>query len=214
MPKRALRSHYRKVGRDLARANVDLASAQTELNKHLCAWLLPQTQIAGASWMGFQPLPGEPDLCSTYSSLASRGCRLAFPAVDGEQLRFYYAPDVESGWASGPWGLREPDPRTAVEVDLRQVMGVFVPALAFDRRGVRLGRGKGYYDRALQNFKGIKVGVAFSAQIAHELPVDSHDVRMDVLVTEDGVLELRDRAAASGTPTTSAFKTVLERKGS
>lgn len=61
---------------------------------------------------------------------------------------------------------------------------IVVPGLAFDRRGHRLGRGKGYYDRLLCTTDAVKFGVCFECQLFDTIPVELHDVRMDAVVTE------------------------------
>jgi 5-formyltetrahydrofolate cyclo-ligase len=60
---------------------------------------------------------------------------------------------------------------------------VLVPGVAFDLRGCRLGRGRGFYDRLLTEVHGIKCGVAFDEQIAGEIPVGTLDVPMDFILT-------------------------------
>ena len=60
---------------------------------------------------------------------------------------------------------------------------ILVPGVAFDWRGHRLGRGKGFYDRLLAEMRGIKCGVAFDEQMVEEMPAGTHDVRMDFIVT-------------------------------
>jgi 5-formyltetrahydrofolate cyclo-ligase len=66
-----------------------------------------------------------------------------------------------------------------------------VPLLAFDRRGHRLGYGKGYYDRLLAASPTIAVGVGFAAQEVGALPATDRDVSLDWIVTEDEVIEVR-----------------------
>ena len=70
---------------------------------------------------------------------------------------------------------------------------VLVPGLAFTVQGDRLGQGKGYFDRFLAGHKGLRVGLAYEAQIAPELPTEPHDERVDVIVTERGVVSTRAR---------------------
>jgi len=65
---------------------------------------------------------------------------------------------------------------------------VIVPGIIFDKFGNRVGFGKGYYDIFLSGLKTIKVGVAFSWQIVESLPAESHDVSMDLIVTESGII--------------------------
>lgn len=64
---------------------------------------------------------------------------------------------------------------------------LLIPGLAFTTEGVRLGRGKGYFDRYLASFDGIKIGVAFESQVFKQLPCDDYDIDMDYLVTEKNI---------------------------
>ena len=64
---------------------------------------------------------------------------------------------------------------------------ILVPGLGFTADGERLGRGKGFYDRYLENSKPIKIGVAFEIQIERNLPVDPHDMKMDFVVTDKNI---------------------------
>lgn len=75
--------------------------------------------------------------------------------------------------------IREPEGNlcTPGEVEL-----VLVPGMAFDRNNNRLGRGKGYYDRLLNQVDAYKIGVCFGFQFLERIPVDSHDVPMDRIV--------------------------------
>jgi 5-formyltetrahydrofolate cyclo-ligase len=64
-----------------------------------------------------------------------------------------------------------------------------IPGLAFSWKGERLGRGKGYYDCYLERYQGIKVALSFSVTTWDELPVESHDQRVDWLITEQGIFD-------------------------
>ncbi len=61
---------------------------------------------------------------------------------------------------------------------------LLIPGLLFDRHMNRLGRGAGYYDRYLETFKGIKIGVCFEEQLVDELKVDKNDIKVDLIITE------------------------------
>ncbi|MGN1133878.1 MAG: 5-formyltetrahydrofolate cyclo-ligase [Oscillospiraceae bacterium] len=63
-----------------------------------------------------------------------------------------------------------------------------VPGLAFDKRGYRLGFGKGFYDKFLAEFKGIKIGLCYDDCVTESLPKDAYDVPVDILVTENQCL--------------------------
>jgi 5-formyltetrahydrofolate cyclo-ligase len=70
---------------------------------------------------------------------------------------------------------------------------LFVPVVAFDRTGRRLGYGGGYYDRTLALLAGAHaIGCAFAAQELDEVPTDGHDVRLDAVATERGVIRCKD----------------------
>ena len=58
-----------------------------------------------------------------------------------------------------------------------------MPAVAFDRRGGRLGRGKGFYDRLLESTRAAKIGVGYEFQLLDQLPTEPHDVPMDIVIT-------------------------------
>jgi len=61
---------------------------------------------------------------------------------------------------------------------------ILVPGLAFTLKGERLGRGQGYFDRYLENYPGLKIGVSWSCQIHEQLPIEAHDCSMDFIITE------------------------------
>ena len=70
---------------------------------------------------------------------------------------------------------------------------VVVPAVAYDRRGNRVGRGKGYYDRLLNDTRAIKVGVAYDFQLVDEIDAETNDVAVDYVITERGIIRTSRR---------------------
>jgi 5-formyltetrahydrofolate cyclo-ligase len=74
---------------------------------------------------------------------------------------------------------------------------IMVPGVAFDRRGARMGHGKGYYDKLLQHARPDTplVALAFECQLFDEIPVADHDIFMDRIITEDHVYQGRGRGA-------------------
>ncbi|MFZ5909942.1 MAG: 5-formyltetrahydrofolate cyclo-ligase [Chloroflexota bacterium] len=74
------------------------------------------------------------------------------------------------------------------EVLPTEVQMVLTPGLAYDRRGWRLGYGGGYFDRFLQDFEGVSLGVVYAALLLDELPHGTFDVPMDWIATEQGLL--------------------------
>ena len=86
-------------------------------------------------------------------------------------------------------GILEPK-TSAPEIPIAEIDLVVVPCVAFDRRGQRLGRGGGFYDRFLSSadLKAVSCGLAFSEQVFSSLPQCPHDQAVDVVVAETGVL--------------------------
>ncbi len=108
---------------------------------------------------------------------------VALPRVEGESISFYQHSD-SNHLVKGRFGIMEPPPRIAIKsIDL-----LIVPGIAFDRRGYRLGYGRGYYDKFLSKNPMISIGLAYSFQLIEKLPHGSHDRRMDAIATENGVV--------------------------
>ena len=148
--------------------------------------VLPASGGLGAA---FVSLVDEPDLLQPLMKLKS--WTWCWPRVESEGLKFYTVKNP-ADFVTSPYGLQEPDPERAEPVDLQACEVVCVPGVAFDRSGSRLGRGKGYYDKALAPYLGTKVGVAYSAQITtDDLPSEPHDMRMNYVVTEKFILKLK-----------------------
>ena len=141
---------------------------------------------------GFMPLKSEINPLPLMQKLAEQGARLALPVVAGRGK-----PLIMRQWAwgeplaSGVWGIREPNPDAPeVEPDI-----LLVPLLAFDRAGHRIGYGAGYYDMTITGLRAKKpvtaVGIAFAAQEIPVVPATPRDARLDLVLTEKEVIDLR-----------------------
>ena len=130
----------------------------------------------------FAPLPVEPDVDLLWHNGALSGKQVAYPRVEGPQIRLYYIHGLDE-LESTRWGLREPPQRAAREAVLEDFGIALVPGLAFDAAGGRLGRGGGFYDRLLAGRDPARtrlVGVGFAFQRMEEtLPLAAHDVRLN-----------------------------------
>jgi 5,10-methenyltetrahydrofolate synthetase len=117
---------------------------------------------------------------------------ILLPIVKGDDivLQSYMGRD---SLKSGAFGILEPTktPYTTTKPDI-----IIIPGIAFDKQYNRLGRGKGYYDRFLNNLQIPKVGLCFSFQLIDKIPSESFDIKMDYIVTNMGVIsysnELQD----------------------
>ena len=110
--------------------------------------------------------------------------RFYLPRVNGVNLEVL--PYEESRLELGSFHIEEPtgnDVTNPEEIEL-----VVVPAVAYDKKGKRLGRGKGFYDRFLQHTKATKVGVGYEFQLFEELPSEEHDVPMDIIITQNSTI--------------------------
>ncbi len=98
-------------------------------------------------------------------------------------MDFYYINSTDC-LKKGAFSILEPDPQKCEIVsDLSDGLCI-VPGLCYDLQGCRIGFGKGYYDRFLQNFKGTTVGICYSRCVENELPKAPFDKSVDILITE------------------------------
>lgn len=94
---------------------------------------------------------------------------------------------------TGHYGIREPKADCLRVVPSGEIDAVLVPAVAFDRRGYRVGYGGGYYDRFLPKVpQAAKIGATFACQIVPEVPRDRFDVQVERIVTEEGIITPED----------------------
>ena len=176
--------------KELKRKRLELARSETvsrrnaRLSGRVANYLEKRTP---SIWASYQPRTFE---ANPNLELKRTPHRWVFPRVDGQTLRFF-EPLRDSDWESGIGGIREPKLFTLNEVETNELAGMLVPGVAFDEEGRRLGSGLGFYDRVLARFDGLKVGITWEPLVcAKALVVESHDIPMDVVITEDGVREV------------------------
>lgn len=130
-----------------------------------------------------------PDELSTVEFIAKWHGRKHFflPRVNGVNLEVL--PYDRSSLRLGAFHIEEPQGGDVVPVEQMEL--IVVPAVAYDRDGNRVGRGKGYYDRLLASSKAMKVGVGYDFQLFDEIDVESHDVRVDMVITESHFINVR-----------------------
>ena len=142
----------------------------------LCNLVRTSQEWKGALTVGlFAPLPDEPNLLDL---LRGEKKRFIFPRIAGESLSWHQVEDpvsLRSGSARGLPLLREPADSSMVRLDQADLL--LVPGLAFTSAGARLGRGGGFYDRALATVvdRPTLIGVCFSFQVVPDISMESHD---------------------------------------
>lgn len=139
---------------------------------------------------GFHSVGSEADCIVLLKRLAASGHQTCLPVVlRGKPLVFRA---WKPGEALSRGVLDIPVPAEDAPVVVPDI--VFVPLLAFDRAGYRLGYGGGYYDRTLKALRARKrivaVGLAFAAQEVEAVPHEKFDERLDYVLTETGVIEM------------------------
>ena len=137
--------------------------------------------------MLYRALPGEVDLNSLADTLLTQKKIVLLPKVNGDNLepRIYSGPESLS---KGSFNIMEPDG----EVFFGHIDAVVVPGLCFDIAGGRLGFGRGFYDRFLnEKADTFKIGVCFDKLLLDEVPAEPHDKRMDIVLTETKIFRIR-----------------------
>ena len=130
----------------------------------------------------YRSIPGEPATEVLLADLLARKARAAVPARCGKSYRWAWV-DETTRWRNGAHGI--PEPVQAQRADPAGLRIIVVPGVAFDSRGGRLGHGGGHFDRLLAQSPGaLLVGLCFETRRVAAVPLASHDIPMDVVVTE------------------------------
>jgi 5-formyltetrahydrofolate cyclo-ligase len=171
-------------GRRAALDEKTIRSHSQAIARRLLALLDPAEPV-----MVYAAKPPEVDTRDLIASLLGRGTPVIVPIIERETgtLRLSY---IKSADVLVESTFRVPEPiGNEIPADPSVIATVIIPMIAFDRRGNRLGYGAGYYDRFLAaNPRVRKIGIAFSCQETEGIPEDSFDIRMDCVVTEEGIL--------------------------
>lgn len=183
MPKNKIRAEIKKIRDNLSRTD------KYDLDNNLNQALLDFVHDLGVKTVAaFHPHKSEPNIIYFLDSLVENGYELFLPRVNGDNLDLVQVQTVEEV-ETGKFGINEPvkhlSPTHLTDFDL-----ILVPGLAFGMNGHRIGYGRGFYDRLLSEVRGLKVGVGYSFQIVDEVPFEEHDVKLDVVISENGFVKM------------------------
>lgn len=129
--------------------------------------------------VSFASLIHEVDLWPLNEKLAEEK-RLVLPRICGDELELYFVDSLKEQLEISPWKILEPIPSKCRKVSLDEIQTILVPGLAFDENHMRLGFGKGFYDRLLEKCQAKKYGVGFKEQLSiSPLPCEVHDQMLD-----------------------------------
>lgn len=151
-------------------------------SKSITQKVLKHPQIQEAKMIGiYVSLPGEVDTMLLIEKLLKTH-RVCVPKVFQQSMDFYEIHSLND-LQEGYFHVLEPITNHLIQSQDIDVM--IIPMLAFDKQNYRVGYGKGYYDRYMnQNFIGYKLGIAFSWQEVEEIDIDCYDVSLDEIISE------------------------------
>jgi 5-formyltetrahydrofolate cyclo-ligase len=187
--RRSLRASLNARRRQLSAAERAAASQHVARNVDRALHLQGAWRIAA-----YAALPWELDAAPLIALAASRGCGIYLPRIDrqrGSRRMRFVARQRQS--RRNRLGIDEPEGTSVIGARWLDV--VFLPLVGFDRRGVRLGTGGGFYDRAFA-FRQLRsawhaprlIGLAYAFQELESIDAAGHDVLMDAVVTEEGII--------------------------
>lgn len=161
-----------------------------EIAKHLYA--SPEWREARTLALTVSRMP-EVDTFQIIRQAWSEGKNVAVPKCDPQshtmeffQLRAFH--ELETVY----FGLLEPKPTVTTKLRHELLDLMIVPGLVYNEFGYRIGFGGGYYDRYLAQFHGVTVALAFTEQIAKEIPIEDHDIPINMLITPKGVHRIHE----------------------
>ena len=168
------------------------AAERAKAAEAIAARAFPLAVKPGVIISGFFPLKTEINPVPLMRKLADAGAQLALPVVAGKgKPLIMRAWNFGDPFDTGVWGIREPKaeaPEVAPDI-------LLVPLLAFDRHGHRVGYGAGYYDMTISKLRAekpvIAAGIAFACQEIASVPVTPRDARLDLVLTEREIIDLR-----------------------
>ncbi|HEU4452541.1 MAG TPA: 5-formyltetrahydrofolate cyclo-ligase [Longimicrobium sp.] len=180
--KREIRAEARSRLRSLP--NEERAVAEEEIARRV--WTVPEV-AAARTLLLFADLPEEVSTDAIASEALHAGIAIVYPRVqvDTRTMTLHRVTAADQ-LAPASYGIREPDPARTALVDPAEIEAVLVPGLAWDRRGGRLGRGAGYYDRlfAHEAWRGFRCGVFFAFQEVPAVPTEPWDIPLHAVVTD------------------------------
>lgn len=193
--------HERKKAlREQAHANRNAQPDKDPLSEQICAAFMALPDYAAARTVLFY-VDARSEVRTRHSlpDALTRGKKIVVPwCNDQGELELFHLTSMEE-LSLGMYKILEPKPELRLLpekiVKVEELDLVMVPGVAFDRRGARMGHGKGYYDKLLEHARRDTplVALAFECQLFDEIPTAAHDVYMDKVITEKATYAGRGR---------------------
>lgn len=190
--------------RNLARAHRRNQPNKDRLSRQICGKLAALAEYTGAATVMFY-VDAQSEVRTRHflPTAWNHGKRIVVPYCVQGHLDLFHLEGTDE-LAPGAHRILEPKAelrgRADRRADLDQVDLIVVPGVAFDRRGGRLGQGKGYYDRLLRAARPdtALVALAFECQIFPQIPMQPHDVYVHKVITEEAIYEAVPSRPAEG----------------
>ena len=190
---------HKEALRKQAHADRNALENKDELSRDICQKFLASPEYAAAQTVLFYvDVRSEVRTRHCLPQALQHGKRIVVPYCVAGRLELFHLADMAE-LSVGMYKILEPQEslRELAEkrVGVQELDLVMVPGVAFDRRGARMGHGKGYYDKLLEHARpeAPLVALAFECQMFPEIPTQAHDVFMDKIITEKAVYLGRGR---------------------
>jgi 5-formyltetrahydrofolate cyclo-ligase len=179
--KAALRKHLLEK-RDATSAELrDIASERIHENLKKNSSFIDAQNIAC-----YFPIGSEVNTYDIMLNVLKQDKNLLLPKIIDDDIQFYIVSNLEK-LEKGSFEIMEP--RDSCE-KAKKIDCVLIPTVGVSKLGVRLGYGKGYYDRFLSSTEAVKISLTYSKQIVKSIPNDPHDIKMDWIITEDENIQI------------------------
>lgn len=177
--KEQIRQNIRTLKRQQSKAS------REEASKKICT-LLENSVIfkKSSNILLYHSLPDEVETGSFINKWHTKKS-IFLPRVNGSSLEIL-AYD-KSKMSEGAYGIAEPEGDKLQ--DISNIDLIIVPAVALDKQGNRIGRGKGYYDKLLSHSNAYKIGIIYGYQLVPAIIPEQHDVPMDMIITDEGIIK-------------------------
>ena len=174
--KAALRKHLLEK-RDATSAELrDISSGKIHENLKKISSYINAQNIAC-----YFPIGSEINTHQIMLNILEQGKNLLLPRIVNNNIEFYIVSNLEK-LEKGSFEIMEPRDRCE---KAKKIDCMLIPTVGISKLGVRLGYGRGYYDKFLSSTNTVKISLTYSKQIVKSIPRDLHDVKMDWIVTED-----------------------------
>ena len=131
------------------------------------------------------PIGSEIDTHNIMLGVLEQDKKMLLPKITENNMEFYIVPDLEK-LEKGRFDIMEPKDscKKAGNIDC-----ILIPTIGISKSGDRLGYGRGYYDKFLSSTNAMKISLTYSKQIVKFVPSESHDIKIDLIITEDEIIK-------------------------